>query len=115
MKNQNFLNIPNLDKNVKVQEASDGSGLWMCYTLPCPKDYPYRDFESKGKWYARRSILVYYAPDMTRKLNFAYHKLKSSLMLDLAQWHLHCQEIKVRDLQKEVQLYKIYNNEINIK
>jgi hypothetical protein len=78
----NLFNVPNLDKNVKLEELPNG--IRLVYVLSCDKNYPKRVFYSKGKWYTKSYIDVNYSNKMGDQLNKAYLIIKNTVMLELA-------------------------------
>lgn len=79
-----IFDIPNYGKNVKVEEME--SGLKMHYVLSCPKTFPNITFQSKGKAYYKKTMLIPYGDNMSKRINYAYNKLKISVTLDLARY-----------------------------
>lgn len=92
--------IPNMDKNCKLQELTNG--VKVIYVLACDKDYPAKTFESKGKSYVERSYSIQYTNNMSDHIMRAYSQLKNSTMLELALWK-HMQLLnKIKQLQNNL-------------
>lgn len=106
--NLNFVNIRifNLEKNVKLIEEE--TGLRMYYVLACPVNFPNKTFFSNKKWWYKKTMLIPYGNEMSRRLNYAYMKLKCSTMVDLALFHQQLANEKVSCLLLQQQYYLEY-------
>jgi hypothetical protein len=98
--------IPNEDKNVKLIEEE--SGLRMYYVLSCPKDFPNISFISKNKAYYQKHILIPYGNNMSKRINYAYEKLKVNVMCDLAEFKCQFYQNKFEQLYKAKCLLQEY-------
>lgn len=105
MKKDIFL-IPNEDKNVTVEETA--TGLKMHYVLSCPKDFPKISFISKNKAYIRKSMDIPYGIHMSKRLNYAYNKLKVHTMFELAEYKVRFYSDKYFKLLNEKEKLKAY-------
>ena len=101
-----IFSIPNIDKNVRLQEEE--SGLRMFYTLPSTESFPYKTFQSKNKWYYRTELFIPYNINMSKRIHFAYMYLKSRSMLVLAEWKQVEINNKVNDLKELTLQFKTY-------
>lgn len=93
----NFLQIPNLGKNVKITVASDG--LIMHYTLPCSSEvtgcFSCKTTKGKIRYYYSRKVLIRYGPKLVERLNTAYYFLKHRTRAILLSY-------KLNNIQKEL-------------
>ena len=103
MKNKHPFNVPNLDKNVKLEEKR--SGILIIYCLPCEEDFKgpgklkNSTFISKGKKYYEVGLFVPYQNNMSRVLTESYYKLKHKVMLDLAYYKKKKLDRKIAKLE----------------
>lgn len=74
----NFLNIPNLGKNVKITVAPDG--LIMQYTLGCSSGvtgcFMRTTKSGQKRYYYSRSVKILYGPDLIERSQKAYYYVK---------------------------------------
>ena len=94
--------IPNLDKNCRLEELTNG--VKIIYILACDKNYPAKTFESKGKSYVERSYSIQYTNNMSDHIMRAYIHLKNSTMLELALWKHQQLIIKIKQLQNNLNM-----------
>jgi len=106
MQKKPIFDVQNLDRNVKLEELE--TGLRMYYVLACPKNFPNLSFISKNKGYYQTTMIIFYGPNMSKRLDHAYHKLKAFTMLELANFKLKEQIGKVERLEKQFKLHTNY-------
>lgn len=75
--------LPNDGKNAKLIEKTNG--LLLTYMLACTNDFPMKSFKHKNKWYYSLGITIPYQANMSNAILTAYYKVKTKVMLDLAQ------------------------------
>ena len=103
MSNKHPFNVPNLDKNVKLEEKSNG--ILVIYSLPCEKDFKGPGkfeksiFISKNRTYYQVGLFVPYQYNMSSALTEAYYKLKHKVMLDLAYYKKKKLDRKIAKLE----------------
>jgi hypothetical protein len=105
MRNSIFI-IPNEKKNVKLEELENG--LRMYYTLACPKDFPNITFISKNKAWYQKTMVIPYGPNMSKRIDYAYNKLKTIVMCDLALHKMLFYTAKYNNLLQKRNLIKEY-------
>lgn len=88
--------IPNLGKNTKIEEVTNG--VKLSYILSCDKEFPKKTFTNKNKTYYKNEVIIVYQNNMSDAICKEYYKLKNKMMLEL-------NEFKIKKLQlKRVQL-----------
>lgn len=109
---QPFL-IPNDNKNVKLIEEE--GGLRMYYILSCPSNFPKVSFLSGKKSYYRTTCYIPYDINMSKRINYAYNKLKAYTMLELAEFKQELLTNKIKQLRIAKDKFARYNAEDRIK
>ena len=103
MKNKHPFNVPNLNKNLKLEEKSNG--ILAIYSLPCEKDFKgpgkfeNSTFRLKNRTYYQVGLFVPYQNNMSSALTHAYYKLKRKVMLDLAYYRKKKLDEKIAKLE----------------
>ena len=103
MNNKHPFNVPNLNKNVKLEEKS--TGILVIYSLPCEKDFKGPGkfeksiFISKNRTYYQVELFVPYQYNMSSALTEAYYRLKNKVMLDLAYYKKKKLDRKIAKLE----------------
>ena len=97
--------IPNINRNVKIEEIE--TGIRLNYTLSCPKDFPNKTgITKKNKSYYRKSVEIQYQNNMSHHIYISYLKLKNQTMLDLAKFKEESIKNKVKYLlSKQLELF----------